>query len=197
MNCVYKGQRFHNLRIGTLQRKLPIVNINKKTWIASFVMLGDVNLIEHCADKLAKKLKRGFDVIVVPEAKAIPLAHAITRNINRNANYCVIRKSKKAYFKEYISIPAKSITTKKKQKLYLDEGDIKRINGRRICLIDDVISSGGTIEACIKVIKKAGGKIYQIASVLIEGNPDLEGLNKQTDFPLIYLGRIPIYTGGR
>lgn len=194
MNIAYKGQKLHKLKIGLLNRRLPIVKINKKTWIASFVMLGDVELIEYCAKKLTGKLKKDFDIIVVPEAKAIPLAHAIAKNINNNVRYCVIRKSRKAYFGRYISVPARSITTKNAQRLYLTEEDIKKIKGKMVCLIDDVISTGGTIEACVKLVKKAGGKVHQIASVLREGNPDLERLNKCADFPLVYLGSIPVYS---
>lgn len=190
--CQYVGQAFHQLKIGSLERRLPIVKIDKNTWIASFVMLGDVELVEHCASILVRKLKPGFDIIVVPEAKAVPLAHSIARKMSRPPDYmdyCVIRKSRKAYFGETISVPVKSITTKKEQKLYLNREDAEEIRGKRICLIDDVISTGGTIRACSDLIKKAGGTVHQIATVLLEGDLSV----KKFTGPLIYLGRIPVY----
>lgn len=197
--CLYRGEAFHPLRIGTLERNLPIVKIDEQTWIASFVMLGDVELVEHCADILVSRFKSSFDIIVVPEVKAIPLANSIARNVSRPSNYmdyCVIRKSRKVYFEKAISVPVKSITTRRPQRLYLCQEDIKKIKGKRVCLIDDVISTGGTIQACLELVKKADGIVHQIAVVLLEGNPHVEELEQHTTERLLYLERIPIYVAG-
>lgn len=194
--CQYEGQAFHTLKMGNLERELPIVKIDKNTWIASFVMLGDVELVEHCASLLVRRLKPGFEVIVVPEVKALPLAHSIARRMSRPQDYmdyCVIRKSQKVYFGKSISAPVTSITTKGRQRLYLDRESLKKIEGKQVCLIDDVLSTGGTLRTCLDLIKKAGGIINQVGVVLLEGNPGIGELNLPRSRPLVYLGRIPLY----
>lgn len=194
--CQYKGQTFYQLKIDNLERRLPIVKIDKNTRIASFIMLGDVQLVEHCASKLVEKLRPGFDILAVPEAKAIPLAHSIAQKISKPPNYmhyCVIRKSRKGYFGKTMSAAVRSITTNRQQRLYLDKEDVEKIRGKSVCLIDDVISTGSTIHSCLDLIKRAGGTIHQIAVVLLEGSSCVKEFNLHKTRPLIYLGRIPLY----
>lgn len=184
------------LNIGHLTRILPIVKINETTSVASFVMLGDVELIERCAALLSEKMAPGFDVIAVPEAKAIPLAHAIARILGGESYqmpYCVIRKSKKAYFRDEISVPVKSITTESEQRLFLDANGRKLLNGKKVCLIDDVVSTGGTFSACAELIKMSGGTLHQCAVVLVEGAIPPERLNSFAEKPFVYLGAIPVW----
>ncbi len=184
------------LRIGTLKRVLPVVRINKTTSIASFVMLGDVELIERCAQMLSEKLSPGFDVIAVPEAKAIPLAHAIARLVGgekHRMRYCVMRKSKKAYFTDELSVKVKSITTADEQRLYLDAEGRKMLNGKKVCLIDDVVSTGGTFTACAELIRLSGGTLHQCAAVLVEGAAPSESFNLSASSPFVHLGTIPVW----
>ena len=188
----YSGETAFDLTLTTLTRELPVVPLSDELWIASFVMLGDVELIEHSAALLAKKAAPGFDLIAVPEAKAIPLAHAVAKATGCT-EYSVIRKSRKVYFKNDISVPVKSITTDAEQRLYLCEEDIKRIKGRRVCLIDDVVSTGGTLRACVELIEKAGGTVHQVATALIEGDVDPVELGKCAEHGLVHLGHIPIF----
>ena len=188
----YSGETHFDLSLTTLRRALPVVQVSDELWIASFVMLGDVELVEHAAALLAKKAAPGFDVIAVPEAKAIPLAHAMAKAAGCR-EYSVIRKSRKAYFTGDISVAVKSITTEAEQRLYLSEEDMGRIKGRRVCLIDDVVSTGGTLRSCVHLIEKAGGTVHQVVTVLLEGDADPVELGKCADHGLVHLGRIPLF----
>ena len=130
--------------------------------------------------------------IVVPEAKAIPLAHAMAKATGCK-EYSVIRKSRKAYFKNDISVPVKSITTEAEQNLYLCEEDINRIKGKRVCLVDDVVSTGGTLRSSVELIEMAGGTMHQVATALLEGEADPVELGKCAEHGLVYLGHIPLF----
>lgn len=187
----YNGESVFDLELCGLRRPLPVVRISDSAWIASFVMLGDVELIERSAEAIASMLAPGFDVLVVPEAKAIPLAHAVARRVGRS--YCVIRKSRKAYFSGDISIPVDSITTQTTQRLYLDGSDVKRLCGAQVCLVDDVVSTGSTIAACAALLTKAGAHIHQIATVLLEGDAAPDAFAKYASNPLLHLAAIPLF----
>lgn len=192
----YNGEEYFDLRLGRLSRRLPIVKINQTTWIASFVMLGDVRLIEYCAELILQKAQADFDVIAVPEAKAIPLAHSVARlagGSEQDVSYCVFRKSQKIYMSGEISAPVKSITTAHQQKLYLDSADAEKMRGRRVLFIDDVISTGSTLMACAGLVRLAGGILHQTAAVLIEGAAEPDELMAQARFPLVHLSTIPVF----
>lgn len=192
----YNNEEFYDLDIGGLKRRLPVVKIGGALCIASFVLLGDVALIERSAELLVERMDRGFDIIAVPEAKAIPLAHAVARIIGgreRRVDYAVIRKSKKAYSTGGLEAEVKSITTVATQRLYLDAVDVERLRGRKVCLIDDVISTGGTVAAVAGLVNKAGGKVHQLATVLLEGDRDPVDFAGYAAMPLVHLGRIPLY----
>ncbi len=187
----YNGQSVFDLELCGLRRALPVVRISDTAWIASFVMLGDVELIERSADAMASLLAPGFDVIVVPEAKAIPLAHAVARRVGRS--YRVIRKSSKAYFSGEISMPVDSITTRSAQRLYLDGSDVKMLAGAKVCLVDDVVSTGSTIAASAALLTKAGAHIHQIATVLLEGDAAPDAFARYAPNPLVHLATIPLF----
>lgn len=194
----YNGEEWFDLNIGAMSRRLPVVRINQNTWIASFVMLGDVNLIEHCAGLILQKARSDFEIIAVPEAKAIPLAHSVARLAGggaHNVSYCVFRKSQKVYMNGGFSAPVTSITTARQQRLYLDASDAEKMRGRRVLFIDDVISTGSTLAACAELINLAGGLMHQTAAVLLEGEAEPDELGARAKFPMVHLAAIPVFYG--
>lgn len=185
MEIKYTGQTHYDLEISGFHRKLPVVQINENLWIASFVMLGDVNLINFCAGALATKLaKLDFDYLVGPEAKVIPLLQSLGTFLGLS-RYIVCRKNVKAYMENPVTLKVDSITTKGKQHLVLNGMDVERIKGKRVVLIDDVVSTGGTFAALEELIEKTGAEIAGRAAVLKEGN--------SYDRDLIYLQDLPIF----
>ena len=178
---------FYELKVVGLSRKLPKVKIHDELTIASFVMFGDTELVEKCADHLCEKLFtiEKCDYLVCPEAKAIPLTHACARILG--VNYIVIRKSIKGYMSDPISEKVESITTVGEQNLVLDRVDIDKIVGKNVAIIEDVVSTGGTIASVEKLLDKVGANVVCRAAVLLEDagydNPEL-----------IYLEKLPIFT---
>jgi adenine phosphoribosyltransferase len=157
-----------------LERELPIVSLSgtDKT-IASFVMLGDVELNYKCAKLLIDKIQSkglldAFDMVVAIEAKGIALTHECARLLYL-PYYVVIRKTVKKYMIEPITVPVESITSFGEQTIVLNGLDAERIRGNRVCIIEDVIATGGSIRAACKLIEKAGGEVTVIATVLLKG----------------------------
>ncbi len=157
-----------------LERELPIVTLagTAKT-IASFVMLGDVELNYKCAKLLMDKIQSkgllgAFDMVVAIEAKGIALTHECARLLNL-PYYVVIRKTVKKYMVAPITVPVESITSFGEQTIVLNGLDAERILGKRVCIIEDVIATGGSIRAACKLIEKAGGEVTVIATVLLKG----------------------------
>ncbi|MDX9800539.1 MAG: phosphoribosyltransferase family protein [Spirochaetia bacterium] len=177
----------YTLHVAGLKRKLPKIKIDEKLTIASFVMLGDTELIERTAAAIYEHPmfpKYNIDVLVCPEAKAIPLAHAIAKLLQ--VNYIVARKSVKSYMSNPVTEVVTSITTKGEQLLVLDGTDIENIKGRNICIIDDVVSTGGSIRSLEKLLERVGCKVVCKATVLLE-EAGYEGGD------LVYLERLPIF----
>ena len=158
----------YTLHVAGLTRELPIIKLSYDLSIASFVILGDTEIVRKTAPIIAKKLPE-VDFIVTAEAKGIPLAYEISRILNLN-EYVVARKSIKAYMEEPIEVEIKSITTTNSQKLYLNNQDAKKIKGKRIALVDDVISTGQSLKALERLVEKAGGKVLAKAAILAEGD---------------------------
>ena len=158
----------YTLHVAGLTRELPIIKISYDLSIASFVILGDTEIVRKTAPIIAKKLPE-VDFIVTAEAKGIPLAYEISRILNLN-EYVVARKSIKAYMEEPIEVEINSITTTNSQKLYLNNQDAKKIKGKRIALVDDVISTGQSLKALERLVEKAGGKVLAKAAILAEGD---------------------------
>ena len=158
----------YTLNVAGLTRELPIIKLSYDLSIASFVILGDTEIVRKTAPIIAKKLPE-VDFIVTAEAKGIPLAYEISRVLNLN-EYVVARKSVKAYMEESIEVEVNSITTTNSQKLYLNNRDAKKIKGKRIALVDDVISTGQSLKALERLVEKAGAKVLAKAAILAEGD---------------------------
>jgi len=158
------------VEIAGLRRQLPLFEVAPGLRIAVLNILGDTELVQACARQLAGRLKgEAFDLIVTAEAKSIPLAHALS--VEMNKPYLVLRKAYKPYMGETLHAETLSITTGKPQTLYLDEKDRQAVRGKRVALVDDVISTGSTLEGMRKVMDLAGASVVVEAAVFTEGDP--------------------------
>ena len=158
----------YTLHVAGLTRELPIIKLSYDLSIASFVILGDTEIVKKTAPMIAKKLPE-VDFVVTAEAKGIPLAYEISKILNLN-EYIVARKSIKAYMEEPIEVEVNSITTTNSQKLYLNNQDANKIKGKKVALIDDVISTGQSLKALEKLVEKAGANVVAKAAILAEGD---------------------------
>ena len=158
----------YTLHVAGLTRELPIIKLSYDLSIASFVILGDTEIVKKTAPMIAKKLPE-VDFIVTAEAKGIPLAYEISKILNLD-EYIVARKSIKAYMEEPIEVEVNSITTTNSQKLYLNNQDANKIKGKKVALIDDVISTGQSLKALERLVEKAGANVVAKAAILAEGD---------------------------
>lgn len=178
------AEKTYRMKIAGLERDLPLCKLNNDTMIGAFVIFGDVELTVACAKEMIKKAPE-FDYLVSPEAKAIPLVHEFARQTGFN-NYMLVRKVPKFYMDGVFSVEDKSITTEGIQKLYMDGADAKKLNGKRIIIIDDVVSTGGSLAATEALVKQAGGNIVAKMTILAEGDA-----SKRDD--VIYLEKLPLF----
>lgn len=177
-------QKYYEINVAGVLRKLPVVQIADNLAIASFVLLGDSQLVIHAAKELLPKLPE-VDYLITAEAKGIPLVQELARLLNMD-RYFVARKSIKPYMVNPFVTEVYSITTQKKQILCLDEAEAKLINGKRILIVDDVISTGESLKAMETLVKKAGGNVVSKAAVLAEG----DAANRDD---IIFLEKLPIF----
>ena len=175
---------FYTMNVAGLKRDLPICPVNEKLYIAGFVIFGDPELTECCARELLKKAPE-YDYIITAEAKGIPLAHEMARQAG-DERYVLARKGPKLYMQDIVSVTVNSITTAKEQKLYLDGADAKRIRGKRVLIVDDVISTGESLKALEALVEYAGGNICGRMAILAEGDA-------QERSDLIYLEKLPLF----
>jgi adenine phosphoribosyltransferase len=173
------------LNVAGVERTLPLCSISDELKIAAFVILGDVELTSACARELIKKLPE-HDIMITAEAKGIPLIHEMARQMGVK-NYLVARKAQKLYMQEPISVEVQSITTSKKQVLYIDKTDSLSLQGKRVVIIDDVISTGESVFAVEKLVKMSGGTVVGRAAILAEGDA------KYRD-DIIFLEYLPLFT---
>ena len=159
---------YYSLNVAGLVRKLPLCPLNDKLSIGAFVIFGDVELTEACARELVK-IAPEHDVIVTAESKGIPLAYEMARRMGVN-RYVLARKSQKLYMSDVFSVEVNSITTARKQTLYLDGADAEYLKGKRVLIVDDVISTGESLRAIETVVEKAGGNIVGRMAILAEGD---------------------------
>ncbi|MBO5788710.1 MAG: adenine phosphoribosyltransferase [Clostridia bacterium] len=158
----------YKMTIAGLERKLPLCPINEKLYIGAFIMFGDTELTEACAVELLKKAP-DFDVLVTAESKGIPLVCSMAR-LSGKGKYVLARKSVKLYMKDVVSCVVKSITTAADQVLYLDGSDAEYLKGKKVLIVDDVISTGASLLAIEKLVEMSGGNIVGKMAVLAEGD---------------------------
>jgi len=178
------------LRIGAVERDLPLFAVRPDLAIAVLNILGDTELCEAAADALAKSLA-GYDFValVTAEAKSIPLAYALSLRVRKP--YVVLRKNYKSYMGEALQAATLSITTGKEQTLYLDAKDRHLLQGRQVVLVDDVISTGSTLEAMRSLMQEAQAGIAAVATICTEGTPP------SLAEPLLSLAHLPLFPLGQ
>ena len=174
----------YEMDIAGLKRDLPLCRVTDKLYIGAFVMFGDVELTVHCAAELLK-LAPEYDYIIAPEAKAIPLLYEMARQSGAE-KYFLARKGAKAYMTGVFEVEVRSITTMHIQKLVIDTADAELIRGKRILIVDDVISTGESLHAMEELVHRAGGIIAGKMAVLAEGDA-----YNRTD--IITLGKLPLF----
>lgn len=174
---------YYDITVAGMQRSLPVVPISDKVSIASFVIFGDTEIVEPCARALAAKLPE-IDYLITAEAKSIPLIYEMAK-VMKMPRYIIARKSVKSYMANPIVTKVKSITTDREQMLCLDEKDIRLLKGSRVAIVDDVISTGGSIAAVETLVTQAGGTVVAKAAILAEG----EAAERDD---IIFLGSIPV-----
>ena len=177
-NLVYK------MNIAGLDRELPLCPISDKLMIGAFVIFGDPELTTACAKALLERCPE-HDVLITAESKGIPLVCEMAR-LNGNARYALARKSAKLYMKNVLKVDVRSITTDHQQTLYLDGGDAEYIRGKRVVIVDDVISTGESLRALEALVQQAGGNIVGRMAILAEGDA-----TRRDD--LIYLEKLPLF----
>jgi adenine phosphoribosyltransferase len=174
----------HRIRIGSVERDLQIVNVGEVS-VALLNLLGDTELVEAAADELTARLPAGVEALVTPEVKAVPLAHAIS--VRTGLPYVVVRKTVKPYMVDAIKRSVVSITTGRPQDLVLDGADVARLRGRNMVVIDDVVSTGGTLGGLIDLLDEVGGSVLATLVVFTEGA-------ERDD--VIALGHLPLFAKG-
>jgi len=187
----YEGQREYVVRLDGLRWSLPVVKIRPHTWIASnaSLILGDVAFVSKAAELLGKRVRsRGVEAILTAEAKSIALAYELSKELGIE-RFAVARKSLKAYMGKYASQKVSSITTKTEQELLLTDEEIRWLSGRKVCLLDDVVSTGATLRALEALAERAGAVVGCKAAVWKEGP-----WYKARD--LIYIQTLPVFTDG-
>ena len=158
----------YEMDIAGLKRELPLCKVSDDLYIGAFVMFGDVELTVHCATELLKRAPE-YDYLIAPEAKAIPLLYEMARQSGAE-KYFLARKGAKAYMTGVFEVEVRSITTMHIQKLVIDTADAELIKGKKILIVDDVISTGESLHAMEELVKRAGGIIAGKMAVLAEGD---------------------------
>ncbi len=177
-------EKSYTMNIAGIERDLPLCPINENLYIGAFIMFGDVEITKACATEILKKVPR-YDIMVTAECKSIPLIYEMARQTNAE-NYIIARKGPKLYMKNIITTDVDSITTAHKQTLCIGEDDVNAIKGKRVLIVDDVISTGESLSALEELVNKAGGNIVGKAAVLAEGDAaDREDI--------IFLEKLPLF----
>ena len=158
----------YEIDIAGLKRELPICKVTDDLYIGAFVMFGDVELTVHCATELLKRAPE-YDYLIAPEAKAIPLLYEMARQSGAE-KYFLARKTAKAYMSGVFEVNVKSITPAAVQRLIIDSADAEQIRGKRMLILDDVISTGESLRAMEELVTAAGGIVAGRMAVLAEGD---------------------------
>jgi adenine phosphoribosyltransferase len=174
--------RTYPVEIAGVKRELPIVQVGPDVAVALLNLLGDTELTEAAAEELAKRLPPEAETLVTPEVKAVPLAHALSRITGKP--YVVARKTEKPYMINPVSRQVLSITTGKPQLLVLDGADVPLIRGKKVAIVDDVVSTGSTLAGLRELIESVGGEVVAVLAVFTEGTPRQD---------VIALGHLPLF----
>ena len=177
-------QKYYHMTIAGCERDLPLCPLSEDLMIAGFVIFGDPELTTACAKELLEKIPE-YDYMITAESKGIPLVHEMAR-LAGNQKYFLARKSPKLYMTGVVDVTVRSITTAKEQRLYLDTADAAVMKGKKILLVDDVVSLGDSMRALEHLVLTAGGEIAGRATILAEGNAA-----ERDD--LIYLEKLPLF----
>ena len=179
------AQKYYRMNIAGLDRDLPLCPLNDKLMIAGFVIFGDPELTTACARELLDRAPE-YDYMITAESKGIPLVHEMAR-LAGNQKYFLARKTPKLYMTGVFEVTVRSITTAKEQKLYLDAADAELMRGKKILIIDDVISTGESLKALEELVSRAGGEVCGKMTILAEGDA-------QERPDIIYLEKLPLFT---
>ena len=175
----------YTMNIAGLDRDLPLCKVADDLYIGAFVMFGDAEITVACARELLARAPKDYDYLLTAEAKSIPLIHEMARQSGAKT-YFIARKGMKVYLTDPIHVTVHSITTQHEQDLYLSGEDAARIRGKRILIVDDVISTGDSLKAMEELVVDAGGTVAGRMAVLAEGDAQKRG-------DIIYLNPLPLF----
>lgn len=176
----------YKMKVAGVERDLKLCPIGENLNIGAFILFGDVELTERCAEELYKKAPE-HDVMLTAESKGIPLIHAMCRLSGKN-RYVLARKSVKLYMSDVLVCETKSITTGHVQTLYIDGADAEYMKGKKVLIVDDVISTGGSLKSLENLVAQAGGEVVGKMTILAEG--DAIGRDD-----IVYLEKLPLFDG--
>ncbi len=177
-------QKYYHMTIAGCERDLPLCPLTDDLMIGAFVIFGDPELTTACAEALLEKVP-AYDYMITAEAKGIPLIHEMAR-LAGNQRYMLARKGTKLYMRDVLDVAVRSITTNREQHLYLDGYDAALMKGKRILIVDDVISLGDSVHALEELVTAAGGTVAGRATILAEG--------KAADRKdIVYLEKLPLF----
>jgi len=181
---VFSMSMKYPMQIAGLKRELPLCRVTDDLYIGAFVIFGDVELTVACARELLKRAPE-YDVLITAESKGIPLAYEMARQAGTN-RYLLARKAPKLYMKNVFTVKVNSITTDHEQTLCLDGDDAEYMKGKRVLIVDDVISTGESLNALEELVRQAGGNIVGRMAILAEGEA-----TERDD--IIYLEKLPLF----
>ncbi len=176
----------YRMKVAGVERDLKLCPIGENLNIGAFILFGDVELTERCAEELCKRAPE-HDVMLTAESKGIPLIHAMCRISGKN-RYVLARKSVKLYMSDVLVCETKSITTGHVQTLYIDGADAEYMKGKRVLIVDDVISTGGSLKSLENLVHQAGGEIVGKMTILAEG----DAIGRED---IVYLEELPLFDG--
>lgn len=175
----------YRMNIAGLDRDLPLCKVSDDLYIGAFVMFGDAEITVACARELLARAPKDYDYLLTAEAKSIPLIHEMARQSGAK-EYFVARKGLKVYMPRPLHVTVRSITTQHDQDLYLSGEEADKIRGKRVLIVDDVISTGESLRAMEELVEKAGGTVAGRMAVLAEGDA-------QERKDIIYLNKLPVF----
>ena len=178
-------EKYFKLKVAGIERDLPLCKVNNELYIAAFVIFGDVELTEKTATELLNRAPE-FDVIITAESKGIPLAYEMARLSGKT--YVIARKAPKLYMRDVVYTHVKSITTAAEQMLCLGSDEIAKLKGKKVLIVDDVISTGESIAAVVQLVNQVGGEITGKMAILAEG----DAIERKD---IIALAKLPLFDG--